>query len=61
MGTIWFGMLMIAAGSEDGDDDDPMRRDPKIKLALDQLVWMRAVLAVRGICHELAGPTQGCF
>jgi Transposase DDE domain group 1 len=30
-------MLMIAAGYEDGDDADTLRRDPMFKLALDRL------------------------
>jgi hypothetical protein len=32
-----FGMLMIAAGYEDGNDADALRRDPMFKLALDRL------------------------
>jgi hypothetical protein len=34
---IWFRMLMIAAGYEDGNDADALRRDPMFKLALDRL------------------------
>ena len=34
---IGFRMLMIAAGYEDGNDADALRRDPMIKLALDRL------------------------
>jgi hypothetical protein len=30
-------MLMIAAGYEDGNDADALRRDPMVKLALDRL------------------------
>src|SRR5207248_1811884 len=32
-----FCMLMIAAGYEDGNDADALRRDPMFKLALDRL------------------------
>ena len=32
-----FRMLMIAAGYEDGNDADSLRRDPAFKLALDRL------------------------
>jgi len=34
---IRFRMLMIAAGYEDGNDADALRRDPMFKLALDRL------------------------
>src|SRR5258705_13779618 len=34
---IRFRMLMIAAGYEDGNDADSLRRDPMFKLALDRL------------------------
>src|SRR6201988_5361433 len=34
---IRFRMLMIAAGYEDGNDADTLRRDPMFKLALDRL------------------------
>src|SRR5947209_13363231 len=34
---IRFRMLMIAAGYEDGNDGDTLRRDPLFKLALDRL------------------------
>jgi hypothetical protein len=34
---IRFRMLMIAAGDEDGNDADALRRDPMFKLALDRL------------------------
>jgi Transposase DDE domain group 1 len=34
---IRFRMLMIAAGYEDGNDADALRRDSMIKLALDRL------------------------
>jgi hypothetical protein len=34
---IRFRMLMIAAGFEDGNDADALRRDPMFKLALDRL------------------------
>jgi hypothetical protein len=34
---IRFGMLMIAAGYQDGNDADALRRDPMFKLALDRL------------------------
>jgi len=34
---IRFPMLMIAAGYEDGNDADALRRDPMFKLALDRL------------------------
>ena len=34
---IRFRMLMIAAGYEDGNDADELRRDPMFKLALDRL------------------------
>src|SRR5215469_3501107 len=33
---IRFRMLMIAAGYEDGNDADTLRRDPMFKLALDR-------------------------
>ena len=36
---IRFRMLMIAAGYEDGNDADTLRRDPMFKLALDRLPW----------------------
>jgi Transposase DDE domain group 1 len=36
---IRFRMLMIAAGYEDGNDADALRRDPMFKLALDRLPW----------------------
>jgi hypothetical protein len=36
-GIIRFRMLMIAAGYEDGNDADTLRRDPMFKLALDRL------------------------
>ena len=36
---IRFRMLMIAAGHEDGNDADTLRRDPMFKLALDRLPW----------------------
>src|SRR5262245_6938883 len=41
-GTAWrrfirFRMLMIAAGCEDDNDADRLRRDPMFKLALDRL------------------------
>src|SRR6202163_116762 len=34
---IRFRMLMIAAGYEDGNDADALRRDPMFKLALERL------------------------
>ena len=34
---IRFRMLMIAAGYEDGNDADALRRDPMFKLVLDRL------------------------
>ena len=34
---VRFRMLMIAAGYEDGNDADALRRDPMFKLALDRL------------------------
>jgi hypothetical protein len=34
---IRFRMLMIAAGYQDGNDADMLRRDPMVKLALDRL------------------------
>jgi hypothetical protein len=34
---IRFRMLMIAAGYEDGNDADTLRRDPMFKLALDRM------------------------
>ena len=34
---IRFRMLMIAAGYEDGNDADSLRRDPMFKLAMDRL------------------------
>jgi hypothetical protein len=34
---IRFRMLMIAAGDEDGNDADALRREPMFKLALDRL------------------------
>src|ERR1700748_171418 len=34
---IRFRILMIAAGYEDGNDADTLRRDPMVKLALDRL------------------------
>jgi hypothetical protein len=36
-------MLMIAAGYEDGNDADALRRDPMFKLALDRLpdLWRK--------------------
>ena len=34
---IRFRMLMIAAGYEDGNDANTLRRDPMFKLALDRL------------------------
>src|SRR3974377_1623466 len=34
---IRFRLLMIAAGYEDGNDADALRRDPMFKLALDRL------------------------
>jgi Transposase DDE domain group 1 len=34
---IRFRMLMIAAGYEDGNDADALRRDPMVKVALDRL------------------------
>src|ERR1700750_1417149 len=34
---IRFRILMIAAGYEDGNDADTLRRDPMFKLALDRL------------------------
>src|SRR5712691_10205619 len=34
---IRFRMLMIAAGYEDGNDAEALRRDPMFKLALDRL------------------------
>ena len=34
---IRFRMLMIAAGYEDGNDADTLRRDAMFKLALDRL------------------------
>jgi hypothetical protein len=34
---IGFRMLMIAAGCEDGNDADALRRDPMFKLALERL------------------------
>ena len=36
---IRFRLLMIAAGYEDGNDADALRRDPMFKLALDRLPW----------------------
>jgi DDE family transposase len=36
---IRFRMLMIAAGYEDGNDADTLRRDPMFKRALDRLPW----------------------
>jgi hypothetical protein len=40
---IRFRMLMIAAGYEDGNDADALRRDPMFKLALDRLpdLWRK--------------------
>src|ERR1700726_4189953 len=44
---IRFRMLMIAAGYEDGNDADALRRDPMFKLALDRSPGGRgAVLAI---------------
>src|SRR5262249_22080299 len=44
---IRFRMLMIAAGYEDGNDADRLRRDPMFKLALDRLPsGRRFVLAI---------------
>jgi hypothetical protein len=34
---VRFRILMIAAGSEDGNDADSLRADPLFKLAMDQL------------------------
>src|SRR5215471_11255195 len=39
---IRFRMLMIAAGYEDANDADTLRRDPMFKLALDRLPRMRS-------------------
>ena len=36
---IRFRLLMTAAGYEDGNDADALRRDPMFKLALDRLPW----------------------
>jgi hypothetical protein len=51
---IRFRMLMIAAGYEDGNDADLLRRDPLFKLALD---WLPSDEEL-GIVNL---PTRGAF
>src|SRR5262252_1103451 len=67
---IRFRMLMIAAGYEDGNDADALRRDPMFKLALDRLpageelcsqstISRLENLPIDGLCCALGGRSSG--